>query len=94
MTLANSSHFRWHCLCLFALYEPSGRRYREEARMLVVEERLSLLEGKMEQVGATLVRMEGLLLSLNQKVDNLDERVDRPSRDCRETDLSVTTTVS
>ena len=59
--------------------------------MPVVEERLSVLEVKMEEVGATLVRMEGMLSSvyqmvvaldqrvvaLDQRMDKLDQRVDR-----------------
>jgi uncharacterized coiled-coil protein SlyX len=45
--------------------------------MPAAEERLSLLEVKMEQVGTTLVRMETILVSLDQKVDKLDLRVDR-----------------
>lgn len=45
--------------------------------MLAAEERLSLLEVKMEQVGTTLARIETILLSLDQKVDRLDLRVDR-----------------
>ena len=45
--------------------------------MPVVEERLSLLEVKMEEVGTTLVRMEGILGSLHQMVRGLDQRVDK-----------------
>jgi predicted nuclease with TOPRIM domain len=45
--------------------------------MPVAEERLSMLEAKMEQVGTTLARMEAILMSLDQKVDKLDHRVDR-----------------
>lgn len=45
--------------------------------MPAAEERLSLLEVKMEQVGTTLARIETILLSLDQKVDRLDQRVDR-----------------
>ena len=42
--------------------------------MPVVEERLSLLEVKMQEVGTTLVRIEGTLASLVQMVAGLDER--------------------
>ena len=45
--------------------------------MPVVEERLSLLEVKMEEVGTTLVRIEGVLGSLFQMVQGLDQRVDK-----------------
>ena len=45
--------------------------------MPVVEERLSLLEVKMEAVGATLGRIEDLLGSLHQVVQGLDQRVER-----------------
>ena len=45
--------------------------------MPVVEERLSLLEVKMQEVGTTLVRMEGILASVHQMVVALDQRVDR-----------------
>lgn len=45
--------------------------------MPAAEERVSLLEAKMEHVGTTLARMETLLLSLDQKFDKLDQRVDR-----------------
>lgn len=45
--------------------------------MPAAEERLSLLEAKMEHVGTTLARMETILVSLDQKVDKLDLRVDR-----------------
>lgn len=52
--------------------------------MPVVEERLSLLEVKMEEVGTTLLRIEGVLgslhhmvLGLDQRVDKLDQRIDR-----------------
>ncbi len=52
--------------------------------MPVVEERLSVLEVQMQEVGATLVRMEdtlGVLVkmvtSLNERVDKLDQRVER-----------------
>ncbi len=43
--------------------------------MAVVEDRLSLLEVKMQEVGATLVRMEGMLSSVHQMVVALDQRV-------------------
>ena len=43
--------------------------------MPVVEDRLSLLEVKMQEVGATLVRMEGMLSSVHQMVVALDQRV-------------------
>lgn len=43
--------------------------------MAVVEERLSLLEVKMQDVGATLIRMEGMLSSVHQMVVALDHRV-------------------
>ena len=43
--------------------------------MPVVEERLSLLEVKMQEVGVTLVRMEGMLSSVHQMVLSLDQRV-------------------
>ena len=45
--------------------------------MPAAEERLSLVEAKMEQVGTTLSRMEATLLSLDQKIDRLDLRVDK-----------------
>jgi hypothetical protein len=43
--------------------------------MPAVEDRLSLLEGRMDQIGATLGRMETLLLSLDQRVHRLDHRL-------------------
>jgi predicted nuclease with TOPRIM domain len=52
--------------------------------MPVVEERLTLLEGKMQEVGVTLVRIETtlgslhqLVLRLEQRIDKLDQRVDK-----------------
>ena len=45
--------------------------------MPVAEERVSVLEAKMEQVGTTLIRMETILSSLDQKVERLDLRVDK-----------------
>ena len=45
--------------------------------MPVVEERLSLLEVKMHEVGATLVRIESALGSLHQMVTGLDQRIDK-----------------
>lgn len=42
--------------------------------MPAVEERLTLLEVKMEQVGATLVRMETILLGLDQRMQSHDQR--------------------
>ena len=44
---------------------------------MVVEERLSLVEVKMQEIGTTLVRMEGILGSLHQMVLGLDQRVER-----------------
>jgi predicted nuclease with TOPRIM domain len=41
------------------------------------EERLSVVEAKIEQVGTTLARMEAILMSLDEKVDRLDLRVDK-----------------
>jgi len=67
----------WHHLCLFSLYESSGRRYGKEVRMPVVEDRLSLLEVKMQEVGTTLARIEGTLASLVQMVVGLDQRVQK-----------------
>ena len=43
--------------------------------MPAADERVSMLEAKMEQVGASLARMEATLLSLDQKFDRLDTRV-------------------
>jgi hypothetical protein len=37
--------------------------------MQAVEERVSYLEGKMEEVGKSLVRLEGALSALDQKMD-------------------------
>ena len=45
--------------------------------MPAADERVSMLEAKMEQVGASLARMEATLLSLDQKFDRLDTRVDK-----------------
>jgi len=45
--------------------------------MAVVEEKVLALEGKMEQVGTSLARMETILASLDQKVDRLDQRIDK-----------------
>jgi chromosome segregation ATPase len=52
--------------------------------MPAAEERLTLLEVKMQEVGTTLVRIEGILagmhqmiISLDQRVEKLDQRVDR-----------------
>ena len=45
--------------------------------MLAVEERLSVLEGQMQEVGAALVRVEGTLGSLQQFLIGLDRRVER-----------------
>jgi hypothetical protein len=45
--------------------------------MPAVEERLSFVEVKMQEIGMTLVRMEGILASVHQMVLALDQRVDR-----------------
>jgi predicted nuclease with TOPRIM domain len=45
--------------------------------MPVVDERLSLLEVKMQDVGATLIRIEGTLGTLHQMLAGLDQRVDK-----------------
>ena len=45
--------------------------------MPAAEERLSLVEAKMEQVGTTLARMEAILMSLDQKADKLEIRVEK-----------------
>ena len=45
--------------------------------MPVVEERLSVLEVQMQEVGATLVRIESPLGSLVLAVTSVDERVER-----------------
>jgi predicted nuclease with TOPRIM domain len=45
--------------------------------MPAAEERLSVVQAKMEQVGTTLARMEAILMSLDEKVDRLDLRVDK-----------------
>jgi chromosome segregation ATPase len=64
--------------------------------MPVVEERLSLLEVKMEEIGTTLVRIEGVLGSLFQMVqgidrrfNELDQRVDRLDQRFNELDRRV-----
>ena len=45
--------------------------------MPIVEERLSVLEVQMQEVGATLVRIEDILGGLVKMVTSLDERVDK-----------------
>ena len=45
--------------------------------MPAVEERVSVVEAKMEQVLITLGRIETVLVNLDRKVDRLDLRVDR-----------------
>ena len=45
--------------------------------MPAAEERVSVLEAKMEQVGTTLARMEAILMNLDQKADRLELRVDK-----------------
>lgn len=45
--------------------------------MPVVEERLSVLEVQMQEVGATLVRIEDVLGGLVKLVTSLDERVEK-----------------
>ena len=61
--------------------------------MPVVEERLSLLEVKMEEVGTTLVRIEGVLGSLFQMVQGLDQRVDKfDQRSIGSTSVSIRST--
>jgi hypothetical protein len=64
--------------------------------MPVVEERLSLLEVKMQEVGTTLVRMESILGSLlqmvtgvGQRVDKLDQRVERLDQRLQGVELRV-----
>ncbi|HEY0284726.1 MAG TPA: hypothetical protein VGC23_05005 [Vicinamibacterales bacterium] len=57
--------------------------------MPVVEERLSLLEVKMEEVGTTLVRIEGVLGSLFQLVQGIDQRVGKLDQRFNELDQRV-----
>jgi predicted nuclease with TOPRIM domain len=45
--------------------------------MPAADERLSLLEVKMQDVGATLIRIESTLGSLHQMLAGLDQRVDK-----------------
>jgi predicted nuclease with TOPRIM domain len=57
--------------------------------MPVVDERVSLLEAKMEGVGATLIRIEGLLAGLHQMVTGLDQRVDKLEQRFDKLDLRI-----
>ncbi len=41
------------------------------------QERVSYLEGKMDEMSNTLTRVEGLLTSLDHKFMSLDQKVDR-----------------
>jgi t-SNARE complex subunit (syntaxin) len=59
--------------------------------MLVVEERLSLLEVKVQEIGTTLVRIEGALTSLVQMVVGLDQRVEKLDQRVQGLDVKLAT---
>ena len=60
---------------LLCFTKPSGRRYCEDARDAGGRGTVCpVLEVKMEEVGTTLVRMEGMLSSVHQMVVALDQR--------------------